>query len=77
MTQLPITFPELVEAMRACGPVVATDCTPRHLRSVIVTQLTVTEPALANRIRRFTDEQMRSLTDYVLAGVHMAAVPAA
>jgi hypothetical protein len=77
MTQLPISFPELVEAMRACGPIGAGDCTPKHLRSLMVAQLTATEPAIANRIWRFTDDQLRAMCDYILAGVRLAAVPAA
>jgi hypothetical protein len=76
MSQLPISFPELVELMLACGPVSPTDCTPKHLRAVMLAQLTATEPALANRARRFTDEQMRTLTDYMLVGLKLAAVPA-
>ena len=76
MSQLPNSFPELVELMRACGRVGATDCTPKHLRAVMLAQLTATEPALANRVRRFTDDQMRTLTDYMLVGLKLAAVPA-
>jgi hypothetical protein len=76
MTQLPISFPDLVELLRASGPVSPTDCTPKYLRTLIVTQLAITEPRLATRVRQFNDDQMRAVTDYILLGLKLAAVPA-
>jgi hypothetical protein len=76
MTQLPITFPDLVEIMRACGRVRPEDCTPKRLRVMAVNQLTFTEPRLAARVRQFDSEQLRALCDYVLKGLDVAAVPA-
>jgi hypothetical protein len=43
----------------------------------MVARLTMTEPKLARRVQRFTDEQMGATTDYILLGLKLAAVPAA
>jgi hypothetical protein len=76
MTQLPITFPDLVEILRACGPVLPEDCTPKRLRPIAVNQLTISEPRLAARVRQFDSDQLQALCDYVQAGLKLAAVPA-
>jgi hypothetical protein len=76
MTQLPISFPDLVEILRSCGPILAADCTPKNVRAIAVAQLTVAEPRLAHRVRQFTDDQMRAVADYMLVGLRLAAVPA-
>jgi hypothetical protein len=76
MSQLPITFPDLIEIIRACGRVCPQDCTPKRFRVMAVNQLTVSEPRLAARVRQFDSEQLRALCDYVLKGLNLAAVPA-
>jgi hypothetical protein len=76
MTRLPISFPDLVEILRACGPVRAADCNPKYVRATAMAQLTMSEPRLANRVRQFKDDQMQTLTDYILLGLQVAAVPA-
>jgi hypothetical protein len=76
MTQLPVSFPELAELLRACGPIQQADCSPRELRALMVGQLNSTEPALANRVRQFRPDQMDVLAEYVLLGVKLAARPA-
>jgi hypothetical protein len=76
MTQLPVSFPELVELLRSCGPVQAADCTPKDLRALMVAQLGVSEPALANRVRQLRADQMEAVTEYVLLGLKLAGRPA-
>lgn len=76
MTRLPISFPDLVEIMRACGPTRAADYNPKSIRATAVAQRSTTEPRLANRVRPFKDDQMQTLTEYVLLGPQVAAVPA-
>jgi hypothetical protein len=72
MTQLPVSFPELAEILRSCGPLQAADCTPRELRALIVGQLNVTEPALANRVRQFRQDHMQDLTEYIQLGLKLS-----
>ena len=76
MTSLPISFPDLVEIMRACGPIRAEDCTPKQLRAQMVNQLTSSEPRLAARVRQFDADQMQTVCEYVMQGLALAAVPA-
>ncbi|HJZ92358.1 MAG TPA: hypothetical protein VKE40_15890 [Gemmataceae bacterium] len=77
MTQLPITLPDLVEIIHACGPVCAEDCQAERLQSILIAQLTMSEPRLATRVRRSDQEQVETLSNYVLAGLELAAIPAA
>jgi hypothetical protein len=76
MTQLPISFPDLVDIMRACGPVRPEDCTSKRLRNILINQLTLSEPRLATRVRQFDTDQMRAVCDYVRKGLELVAVPA-
>jgi hypothetical protein len=76
MTQLPVSFPELVELLRALGPVQAADCNPKALRALLLAQLDTTEPALAKRVRQFRADHMEVLCEYVLLGVKLAGRPA-
>lgn len=76
MTQLPITFQDLVDILRACGPVRLQDCSSKRLRNILINQLTLSEPRLATRVRQFDTDQMRAVCDYVRKGLELAAVPA-
>ena len=76
MVQLPISFPDLIEIIRACGPIRADDCTPKNLRAVMIAQLSGSEPRLAARVRQFDADQMQAVCEYVLAGIMLTAVPA-
>ena len=76
MTQLPVSFPELVELMRACGPIRVADCTPQQLRPHLIAQLSLTEPPLANRVRQFRPDQMEAVCQYILLGLKLAGRPA-
>jgi hypothetical protein len=58
------------------GPIRAEDCNPKAIRAAALAQLTASEPRLANRVRQFKDDQMRAVTDYILLGLQLAAVPA-
>jgi hypothetical protein len=77
MTQLPLTFPELVEVMHACGPIHPEECTPARLRAIMVKQLTLTDPRLASRVQQFDADQMEALSTYIMTGLSLVAVPAA
>lgn len=76
MTQLPISFPDLIEIIRACGPIQPGDCRAQHLRSLMVDQLSLTEPRLAARVRQFDADQMQTVCDYINMGLGLVAVPA-
>jgi hypothetical protein len=76
MVQLPISFPDLVEIMRACGAVRAEDCTPTKLRATMTAQLTSSEPSLADRVCQFDADQMQVVCEYILAGLMLTVVPA-
>jgi hypothetical protein len=75
MSQLPISFPDLVEIIRACGPIRPEECTPKRLRAKMVNHLSLVEPRLAARVRQFDSDQMQAVCTYVLNGLELAAVP--
>jgi hypothetical protein len=68
MTQLPISFLSLFEILRACGPIRAENCNPKYVRAAAMSQRTTSEPRLPNRVRQFKDDQIHSVTDYVVLG---------
>jgi len=72
--QLLISFPNLVEMMRACGPVRDEDCAPTSLRAILMAHL---EPSLAARVGKLDAGQMQTVCEYVLAGVILTTAPAA
>jgi hypothetical protein len=76
MVSLPISFVDLIEMVRACGPIRADDCTAKQLRALMLTQLNTSEPRLAARVRQFDADQMQAMCEYVLQGLVLAAVPA-
>jgi hypothetical protein len=76
MTQLPVSFPELVELLRACGPITESKCTPKEVRALTIAQLNTTEPRLANRVRQFRPDQMETLCEYIRLGLKLAGRPA-
>jgi hypothetical protein len=76
MTQLPVTFPELIEIIRACGPISKTDCIPKRLRQMMVAQLSTSESRLAARVRQFDTDQMEAVCAYIMQGLNLVAIPA-
>ena len=76
MVQLPISFPDLLQIMRACGPIRRADCIPQHVRATMIAQLDGSEPRLAARVRQFRPDQMEAVCEYILIGLKLAAVPA-
>jgi hypothetical protein len=73
MTQLPVSFSELVELLKACGPIHAADCTLQEVRALLVAQLGITDPALEKRVRTFRPDQMDALCEYILSGLKLAS----
>ena len=72
-TQLPVSFSELVELLKACGPIQAADCTLQEVRALIIAQLGMTDPALEKRVRTFRSDQMDALCEYILSGLKLAS----
>lgn len=75
MSKLPISFVDFVEIIRACGPINTEDCLPNRLRPIMVSQLTLSEPRLAARVRQFDAEQMQAVCAYIWEGMKLVAVP--
>jgi hypothetical protein len=76
MVSLPISFVDLIEIIRACGPIRAEDCSPKQLRVLMLNQLNTSEPRLAARVRQFDADQMQAVCEYLLQGLLLSAVPA-
>lgn len=75
MSKLPISFTDFVEIIRACGPIDAEDCVPTQLRSILVNQLYLSEPRLADRVRHFSAEQMQAVCAYIWEGMQLVSMP--
>jgi hypothetical protein len=75
MSKLPISFTDFVEIIRACGPMEADDCVPKRLRPILLSQLDLTEPRLADRVRHFDAEQMQAVCAYIWEGMQLVAMP--
>jgi hypothetical protein len=76
MISLPISFVDLIEIIRACGPIRAEDCTPKQLRALMLNQLNTSEPRLAARVQQFDADQMQTVCEYVMQGLALSAIPA-